>query len=80
MNSYTNNVYTFIASFKHELMAHQEMLLKHDEMLVNAEMYPPSLLKGSVRAVKNPIEAQLDKPQKTSFSGIQGSFRKLEID
>lgn len=56
------------------------MLLKHDEMLVNAEMYPPSLLKGSVRAVKNPIEAQLNKPQKTSFSGIQGSFRKLEID
>ena len=49
-------------------------------MHVNAEMYPSSLLNGSVRAVKNPIEAQLNKPQKDSMSGIQGSFRKLEID
>ena len=76
----TNLFYTFIDSFKLELMAHQEILLKHDEMHVNAEMYPPGLIKGSVRAVQRPIEAQLMQPQKSSFGDLQGSFRKLEID
>lgn len=49
-------------------------------MHVNADMYPPMLLKGSVRAVKIPIESQLSKPIIDSMSGMQGSFRKLEID
>jgi CRAL/TRIO domain len=70
-----------INSFKKELEAHSHFLRKNDEMSVNLEMYPQAVVTGSVRSLKKTIDSFDEKETNTlQSSGVQGSFRKLEID
>lgn len=70
-----------ISMFKLELDAMRSVLLSHDQMQVKLELYPQSVREGSVRSLKNNIDSfcdALDLKQETY--GVNGSFRKLEID
>lgn len=70
-----------IAMFKLELDAMRSVLLSHDQMQVKLELYPQSVREGSVRSLKHNIDSfcdALDLKQETY--GVNGSFRKLEID
>ena len=50
-------------------------------MKVNLEMYPEGVREGRIRAVRQPIDDQLNsKNMSNELNGMQGSFRKLEID
>lgn len=50
-------------------------------MKVNLEMYPQGVRDGKISAVRQPIDDQFNSANVPSeFNGIQGSFRKLEID
>lgn len=70
-----------IDAFKKELEANRELLLKHDDMSVKLDLYPEAVRLGSVRSLKKTIESFDEKieSRKEPF-GLQGSFRKLEID
>lgn len=64
-----------------ELQTYREIITLNDQMKVNLEMYPQALREGKIRAVREPIDDQLNSGNVPSdFNGIQGSFRKLEID
>lgn len=70
-----------IASFKSELEAKRDLLLSHDEMSVKLELYPQSIREGSVRSLKSTIETIGESfDSRKDIYGVQGSFRKLEID
>jgi hypothetical protein len=70
-----------IQSFKKELEAKRETLLSHDEMSVKIELYPQAIREGSVRSLKSTIENWNENFDKSrEIYGVQGSFRKLEID
>ncbi|KAG5681629.1 hypothetical protein PVAND_011045 [Polypedilum vanderplanki] len=77
-----------ISAFKKELESKRSIILKNDNSDVFLEMYPEPVRNGSVRSLKTTIddlEAQLNKNNNNGFSkielqGVQGSFRKLEID
>ena len=50
-------------------------------MKVNLEMYSESIRQGKTSSVRQPIDEQLStKDMLNEFKGMQGSFRKLEID
>lgn len=70
-----------VESFKKELEEKRDTLLSHDEMLVKLELYPQPIREGSVRSLKKTIDtfADIIDMKKDSY-GLQGSFRKLEID
>lgn len=70
-----------IETFKKELEEKRDLLLSHDEMSVKIELYPQAIREGSVRSLKNTIENWNDGFGKSKeIYGVQGSFRKLEID
>lgn len=69
-----------IKAFRLELEAKRDLLLKHDEMMVDLESYPRSVREGSVRSLRKTIEEESDKFSDKDFFGTRGSFRKLEID
>lgn len=73
-----------IASFKKELEDKRDLLLSHDKMSVKLELYPQSIRDGSVRSLKKSIDSFNDDTindiTKKEAYGVQGSFRKLEID
>lgn len=73
-----------IKSFMVELEAKRDILLSHDHMTVKLELYPEAVRTGSTRSLKTPLsspaEAFEDKKDMYGLSGVQGSFRKLEID
>lgn len=70
-----------IASFKKELEDKRDLVLSHDKMSVKLELYPQSVREGSVRSLKSTIETMGDSlDRKKDVYGVQGSFRKLEID
>lgn len=71
-----------VKSLKKELHAHHELHLKYNEMKVNSEMYSPQALAGSVSSLKYLLNATEVSEIKChdSVYGMQGSFRKLEID
>ncbi|CRL06985.1 CLUMA_CG019986, isoform B [Clunio marinus] len=73
-----------IEMFKKELEAKRDVLLSHDEMNVRLELYPESVRQGSTRSLKIPLSAPDsafdEKKDLIGMKGIQGSFRKLEID
>lgn len=69
-----------IASFKSELEAKRDLLLSNDEMSVKLELYPQSVREGSVRSLKSTIETMGESFNRKDIYGVQGSFRKLEID
>lgn len=70
-----------IAMFKLELDAMRDVLLSHDQMQVKLDLYPLSVREGSVRSLKNNIDSFCDAIDlKQEAYGVNGSFRKLEID
>jgi len=76
-----------IESFKEELAARHQTVIGNDKMDVNLEMYPDQVRNGSVRSLKMSIdEIEAEKSYNSSnnngysLQGVQGSFRKLEID
>lgn len=68
--------------FKKELQSHHNLRLKYKEMKVRADMYPPQVLEGSIKTLKYLLSSPdlNEKNVNDSMHGIQGSFRKLEID
>lgn len=73
-----------IESFKKELEAHRDLLLRHDEMNIRFELYPEAVRLGSTRSLKIPLDSPDEafevKQDLYGMQGIPGSFRKLEID
>lgn len=70
-----------IVSFKKELEDKRDLLLSHDKMSVKLELYPQSIREGSVRSLKKSIDSFTESIDiKKEAYGVQGSFRKLEID
>ncbi|CAG9805921.1 unnamed protein product [Chironomus riparius] len=76
-----------IESFKQELAARHQTVIGNDKMDVNLELYPEQVRNGSVRSLKKSIdEIEAEKNYNNnningySLQGVQGSFRKLEID
>lgn len=67
------------------MAAKKDFFLSYSEMKVNRSMYPPQVLNCVVDALKIPLNSK-DLFEKASdcvdeeLTGIQGSFRKLEID
>jgi hypothetical protein len=59
--------------------------LKYNEMKVNENLYPKACFDGSIEMLKVPLSSP-DLFEKAihcsndSIYGVQGSFRKLEID
>lgn len=72
-----------VADLKKKLMKQHELHLKYKDMKIHTEFYPKNVLEGSVKALKNPLTSP-QHYEKINMSestyGIQGSFRKLEID
>lgn len=69
--------------FKKELESKRDLLLKYDEMSVNIDLYPTSVRNGSVRSLDKSIEdytRTIEKNKKSGIEGVQGSFRKLDLD
>lgn len=69
---------------KKELLANRNFHLLYNSTRVNEEMYPKQVLEGSVKSLKyllnsSELHERLNK-QEILYNGIQGSFRKLEID
>lgn len=61
------------------------MQIKYKEMRVNAELYPPAVFEGSLEVLKIPLNStdlfeKANRCSNDSIYGMQGSFRKLEID
>lgn len=65
--------------WKAELAAKQPILFNNDKMRVNLEMYSSKARDGAVSALKN-FCAPEDKTAESTMTGLQGSFRKLEVD
>lgn len=71
-----------IDEFINELEAKRDVLINNDKMSINLQMYPLALREGSVRSLKKSIEEIESSSAHANFDfqGVQGSFRKLEID
>lgn len=68
-------------SFKKELEEKRETLLSLDAMAINTELYPQAILEGSLHTLTATIDSIIDsKDIDNELYGLQGSFRKLEID
>lgn len=65
-------------SWKLEMAAKQPILLGNDKMRVHLEMYSSKAREGAVSALKQLHCASSDAD--TNLYGLQGSFRKLEVD
>lgn len=67
--------------WKNELTAHQPILLNNDKMRVHLEMYSSKAREGAISALHQ-LYSGVDGESgaDASLCGIQGSFRKLEVD
>lgn len=68
-----------IELWKNELEANREKVLGNDKIIVNLHMYSQGAQDGTVFALKSPINS-CDASEDTNVYGLQGSFRKLEVD
>ena len=70
-----------ISAFQKELEEKRDILLTNDEMELKLDLYPRAIREGSTRALKSNIDTFEDwSGMKKECYGVQGSFRKLEID
>lgn len=75
----------FLEPWKEKIMGKKEIFLNYGNMKVNHNLYPQPVLKCVVPTLKISLNSA-DLFEKTSncndeeLSGLQGSFRKLEID
>lgn len=64
-----------------ELTAKQPTLLNNDKMRVQLEMYSSKAREGAVSALnKLNCAADGEATADSTLTGLQGSFRKLEVD
>lgn len=59
-------------------MEKQELLKSHDKMSCNLDMYSERAREGAISALRYPLNSPEKEPN--SYYGLQGSFRKLEVD
>lgn len=75
---YVNSI---LELWKIELAERQSILRSNDKMRVHLEMYSAKAREGSISALKKlhctPAE---DTKNEANLYGLQGSFRKLEVD
>jgi hypothetical protein len=64
------------ALWKEELQAARGILLSHDKMEVNLDMYSTKAREGAVSALKEGFSCK----KSNDIMGVTGSFRKLEVD
>lgn len=67
------------------LVKNHELHSTHANMKVNGNMYPEACLEGSLEMLKIPLNSpdlfeEATRCSSDSIFGVQGSFRKLEID
>lgn len=67
-----------IELFREEVAAKQAVVLNNDKMRVHLNMYSPKAREGAVSALKQLNCASSDGDG--NLHGLQGSFRKLEVD
>lgn len=66
---------------KQRLLKSRDNHLLFNQMKVNVEKYPRAVLEGSVKSLKyNLNSTEIYEKFNDDFYGMQGSFRKLEID
>ncbi len=68
-----------IALWKNELKASRDVILLNDKMQVNLEMYSAKARQGAVSALTQQM-SNCGSEQDANLQGLQGSFRKLEVD
>lgn len=68
-----------IELWKKELEARRTTILDNDKIMINLSMYSQGAQEGSVVALKSPINS-CDASEDANVYGLQGSFRKLEVD
>ncbi|KAF4527334.1 hypothetical protein B566_EDAN001111 [Ephemera danica] len=68
-----------MALWREEMAQTRSRILSHDQMKVNLNMYSEAERIGTVSALKHPLGSNCGKASKTPF-GVNGSFRKLEVD
>lgn len=72
-----------VVDLKKKLLKQHQLYLKYKDMKIHTEFYPKNVLEGSVKALKIPLTSPQHYEKKymsESIYGIEGSFRKLEID
>lgn len=77
--------YIFLASWKQTLADKKDFFLNYNNMKINQKLYPQPVLKCVVSTLKIPLNSadlfdQASNCNDEELSGLQGSFRKLEID
>lgn len=70
--------------WKKILLSYRELYLNYNDLAIDRKMYPKSILECCPETLKTPL-SQMDlsaakKNDDFLESGMQGSFRKLEID
>lgn len=79
------NVLIFLESIWDMLTSKRELHMKYLNMKVDANLYPKACLEGSIEMLKIPLSSpdlfeKASRCNDESIFGVQGSFRKLEID
>lgn len=73
-------VFSFkIELWKDELKAKQHILMDNDKMRVHLNMYSAKAREGAVSALKQ-MNCAVTNDGDANLYGLQGSFRKLEVD
>lgn len=67
------------------LIRSRDLRLSYSNMKVDAKMYPKACLDGSLEMLKIPLNSpdlfeRATRCSSETIFGVQGSFRKLEID
>lgn len=75
-----------IDTFKKQLIEKNNIFDNYNDMRIHTEMYPKHVLDGSVKSLKYSLaSSEIDNINNIKLdiygaNGLQGSFRKLEID
>lgn len=62
------------------MAAHQPILMSNDKMRVHLDMYSNKAREGSISALSQMHCSNGESVADSTLYGLQGSFRKLEVD